>query len=210
MLAYLPRHADADRVREHHLVGLGCGEAPRQLEHPSRVDGALERAAEGGPDRHGRPDPILVRTRHDALRGLRRVLDGRVLVSLVERLRRGEGHVRLVQARLHEPVVAALVEDETGIDDPGASLDRRDDLFRPRHLRHPRGIDEAHGLDARQSGLGEAVDELGAHVRLEDLGIVLEAVARGDVADDDAALGHNTASLLSLSISSDESPSSPP
>ena len=118
--------------------------------------------------------------------------------------------MRLVQAGLHEPVVATLVEDETGIDDPRPALDRRDDLFRPRHLRHARRIDEADGLDARQSGIGETVDELGANLRLQDLRIVLEPVARGDVADDDAALAHKTASLLSLSISSDESPSSPP
>ena len=148
--------------------------------------------------------------RDDALCGLRRILDGRVLVALVERLGRGKSHVRLVQTRLHEPVVAALVEDETGIDDARSPLDRRDDLFCPRHLRHARRVDEADGLDARQSGIGEAVDELGPHMRLQDLLIILEPVAGGDVTDDDAALAHRTASLLSLSISSDESPSSPP
>ena len=79
-----------------------------------------------------------MRTRHDALGGLHRLLDGRVLVALVERLRRGERDVRLVQAGLHEPVVATLVEDETGIDDARPALDRGDDLFGPRHLRHPR------------------------------------------------------------------------
>ena len=118
--------------------------------------------------------------------------------------------MRLVQTGFHEPVVATLVEDETRIDDARPALDRRDDLFGPGHLRHPRGVDEADCLDARQPGIGEAVDELGANLRLEDLGIVLEPVARGDVADDDAALAHKTASLLSLSISSDESPSNPP
>ena len=209
-LAHLSRHAHADGVCEHHLVGLGGGETARELEDPPRVDGALERAAERGPDGHGRPEPIVVRTRHDALGGLHGLLDGRVLVALVERLRCGEGDVHLVQAGSHQPVVATLVEDETGIDDARPAVDRRDDLLRPRHLRHPCGIDEADCLDARQPGVGEAVDEFGANLRLEDLGIVLEPVARGDVADDDAALAHRTASLLSLSISSDESPSSPP
>ena len=61
-----------------------------------------------------------------------------------------------------------------------------------------------------QAGICEPVYELGANLRLESLGIVLEPVAGGDVADDDAALAHRTASLLSLSISSDDSPSSPP
>ena len=170
----------------------------------SRVDGALERAAERGPDRHGRSQPILVRTRDDALGGLYRLLDGRILVALVERLRRSERDVRLVQTGFHEAVVATLVEDETGIDDARPAVDRSDDLLGPSHLRHPRRIDEADCLDARQPGVSQALDKLGANLGFEDLGIVLEPVARGDVADDDAALGHNTASLLSLAISSDE------
>ena len=210
MLAHLSRHAHANGVCEHHLVGLGGCETSRKLEDSPRVDGPLERTAERGPDGHGRPKPVVVRARDDALGGLHRLVDGRVLVALVERLGGREGEVRLVEAGSHQPVVATLVEDETGIDDARPTLDRRDDLLRPRHLRHPCGIDEADCLDARQPGVSEAVDELGAKLRLEDLGIVLEPVARGDVADDDAALAHKTASLLSLSISSDESPSSPP
>jgi hypothetical protein len=100
-----------------------------------------------------------VRTRDDALGGLHRLLDGRILIALVERLRCSERHMRLVQAGFHKPVVATLVEDETGIDDTRPAVDRSDDLFGPGHLRHPRRIDEAHCLDARQPSICEPVYE---------------------------------------------------
>ena len=63
---------------------------------------------------------------------------------------------------LAQPVVAALVHREAGVDDALAPLDRRDHLLRSGHLRHVLRADEAGRLDARQAGGREPVDELGA------------------------------------------------
>src|SRR5207302_11392518 len=73
----------------------------------------------------------------------------------------------------------------SGVDDAIEAVDRLDDLVRAGHLRDARRIDEADGLDPGQSGGGEAVYQLAPHPGLKDPGIVLETVARADVADGD-------------------------
>src|SRR5262249_53328463 len=65
-----------------------------------------------------------------------------------------------------------------------AGVGRRHDLLRARHLRHRLVADEAHRLDARQPGGGEAAHELRAHRRREHVRLVLEPVARPHVADE--------------------------
>ena len=82
-----------------------------------------------------------------------------------------------------QPLAAALVEDEAGELGALARLDRGDDLLGARHLRHRVVAHEAHRLDPRQPRRREPVDELGAHRRRERLRLVLEPVARADVAD---------------------------
>ena len=104
-----------------------------------------------------------------------------VLVPLVERLRRAEGEADLVQSGGDEAVVSPLVQREPGVDDAVDSVERRNDLLRAGHLRHPSRIDEArhlHGSDARSH---ELADELAADLGSEDFGLVLEPVARADV-----------------------------
>ena len=205
-VAHLPGHADADGVRDDDLVGPGRCCAPGELGDAARVDGALERAAEGGADRHGRADPVRLRARDDPLAGGHSLFDRRARVAAVELLRRGEREVDLVEAAVAEPVVAALVERETGIDHPVASVDRCDDLLRPGHLRHVLRADEAHGLDARHTRAREAVDQLGPHLGRERDGLVLQAVTRRDVADGDP---HTIPSSRNPSSSDAERPSSP-
>ena len=48
---HLPRHRDADRVGEDDLVRAELAHAVDDLQHPGRVDGALEGTAEGDADR---------------------------------------------------------------------------------------------------------------------------------------------------------------
>ena len=91
--------------------------------------------------------------------------------------------MHLVEPGCEQPVVAPLVERQPRVDDARPPLDRGNDLLGSGHLGDPRGIDEAGRLDPRQPGRGEAVDELCPHRRLEDLRVVLEPVARPDVAD---------------------------
>ena len=73
------------------MVGAARRDALGELEHPALVHASLERAKASATlmsDR--RDDPVLLRAGDDALPGLERLLDGRVLVSSVERLRRAE------------------------------------------------------------------------------------------------------------------------
>ncbi len=112
-------------------------------------------------------------------------------------LRRSERAVDAVEARAREPLVAALVQHE-----PGqlrcAALRRGDHLLRARHLRHAVVAHERDGLDPRYARGGEARDELGADGRRERVGLVLQPVARPDVADGDrghAGAGAGTYSM---------------
>src|SRR5262249_14435379 len=110
-----------------------------------------------------------------------------------------KGEMRLVEPRRREAIVTPLVEDKAGVDDAGTAADRRDDLLGPRHLGHAYRVDEADDLDARQPCGGEPRHELGPHSRLEHHGVVLEPVARCDIAHGDTA--HTTPSCSSDSSS---------
>ncbi len=116
-VVHLARHADADRVRNRDLVRAGRHDPRCELRHAARVDGALERTAEGDPDRHRRADPVGRRARDDPLGGGDALLDRCARVALVELLRRGEGEVHLVETAVTQPLVAALVQGEARVDD---------------------------------------------------------------------------------------------
>ena len=88
-----------------------------------------------------------MRTLDDALRRLDRVLDGGVLVALVERLRAGEGVVDLVEVGGGEAFVPALVQRKPRVDEAVAPVDGCDDLLRAAHLRDACRVHEAHSLD---------------------------------------------------------------
>ena len=114
--------------------------------------------------------------------------------------------MHLVEPAVAEPVVAALVQGEPGVDHPVAPVDRRDHLLGARHLRHVLWADEAHRLDARKAGYRETIDQLRPHVGRERDGLVLKAVTRADVADRDP---HTTPSSRNPSSSDAERPSRP-
>ncbi len=180
--SHRPRRRDPDRVREDDLVGAGDDEPLCEICDDTRVDLALERAAERDADRRrrrpvgDRQDPL------DPGRGLRQ---RRVAVALVEGLGGRERHVDAVERRRGEPLPAALVQHEPG--ELGLNVaDRRDDLLRTGHLRHALVADEADRLDPRQAGGREASNELGPDVGSERLRLVLKPVAGADVAERDA------------------------
>ena len=140
--------------------------------------------------------------------GRNRLCNRDTLIPLVQRLGGREREMHLVEPCRRQPVVATLVEHEAGVDDTRTALERGDDLLGAGHLRHAGGTDEADGLDTRQPGPAEPVDQLGAHRRLEHERIVLKPVAGGDVADRDAA--QITPSSRNAASSDSESPSRSP
>ena len=175
--AHLTRRGDADRVGED---DLGAVEAPGELGHAARIDAPFERAAEGDADRD--------RRRHlgcgeDLVDARDRLVERGVAVVPVELLGRAERRVHPVQAGRGEALVAALVQHEAGVLGAVAPLDPGDHLLGAGHLRHAVVAHEADRLDARHARGGEAVDELRPRRRLQRLGLVLEAVARADVAE---------------------------
>ena len=162
-------------------------EARGELRHDARIDASLERATERARDRHRRRR--LARRREDRLDALDRLGERRVPVAEVEGLGDRKGHVDAIEAGSGEALPAAFVEDEARELDALAPLHAVDDLLGARHLRHAVGADEAHRLDAAQPGRREPVDELRPRLGRQHLGLVLEAVARSDVADDDVHHG---------------------
>jgi hypothetical protein len=80
--------------------------------------------------------------------------------------------------------VALLVQHEPAQLGPLHALDSRDDVLRACHLRNEVVAHERDGLHARNPRAGQAADELRAHRGGEDVRLVLEPVARADVADD--------------------------
>ena len=149
----------------------------RVLDHETRVDVALERAAEGDADRRGR---LQVGCLEDLLGGPRPFLDRRVLVTPRERVGDGVGDVDLVGGRLQRAVEALAVEHEAGVDG-SVRGEMREHLLRAGHLRHELGVHETRRLDAGQSGVRQPRAQLGARRGLERHFVVLETVARPHV-----------------------------
>ena len=94
-----------------------------------------------------------------------------------------EREANLVEPRRQEPVVSALVESEARTNETGTGTDCGHDLLCPGHLRDALRVDEARDLDAREPRVCESPHELGAHLDLEDLGLVLQPVAWPHVVD---------------------------
>ena len=73
-----------------------------------------------------------------------------------------------------------------------------DDLLRAGHLRHALGADEADRLDHGEPRGREPVDELGPRLRRQDVPLVLQAVARPDLADRDQATRSGVTRTITL------------
>src|SRR6266511_1142891 len=175
----LRRRGDADRVSEHDLVRL---ELSAELRHVSGIDAPFEGTAERDADRHRRGQLGHAEDRHRLRHGL---VERHVAVPLVERLGRRERAVHAAELRLAETLVALEVQDEPCVLGSVAWLDSRDDLLGSCHLRHTIVADEGRRLDARKTRGREPVDELGADAGRDNVGLVLQPVARADVAERD-------------------------
>ena len=86
-------------------------------------------------------------------------------------------------AQRQRVVEAALVRDQHARRDVVGKLDAAQHLARVRQLRDHVGAHERRDLEAAQPGTPERVDQAHLVVRGDDLGLVLEAVARADLAD---------------------------
>ena len=170
---------DADRVSEDDLVRL---ELRTEIGHVSRVDVSLEGAAERDADSRGRRQLGDADDRH---RLGERLVEGHGPVALVERLGRSERAVDTSELRLAQPLVALHVQHQACELRPLAVLDPRGDLFGAGHLRNAVVAHERHRLDSRQSRRRKSVDEVRAHGRREHVRLVLQPVARADVAEGD-------------------------
>ena len=82
---------------------------------------------------------------------------------------------------------ALLVRDQHGERDVVRRVDRPQHLARVGELRDHVGAHEARDLETAQPGAREHVDQPHLVGRGDDLGLVLEAVARAHLADADAA-----------------------
>jgi hypothetical protein len=142
------------------------------------LDASRERAAERGRQRDGEADPVRAGPLGQARAQGGGVGHRGVLVARGELVGHGKRVVDLVHGRRDGAVVAALVEDEPGVDRAGPAMQGLEDLLRAGHLRHPGGIDEGDGLDPGHLRGREAIAELGADRGGERPGVVLQPVAR--------------------------------
>jgi hypothetical protein len=86
---------------------------------------------------------------------------------------------------LERPLEAARIGHERGVQRAGASCDAGEHLAGIRHLRHPARADERTGLDHRQAGGAEPIDERDLVGGGDDGVLVLQPVARAHFDDEE-------------------------
>ena len=120
-----------------------------------------------------------------ALQAGQRLLDRAVDVRAVVRLARAqEARDRLEALAQRQRVVEApLVRDQHAGDDAVGQVDATQDLGRVGQLRHDVRPHERRDLEAAKAGARERVDQAHLVVGGDDLRLVLEPVARPDLAD---------------------------
>ncbi len=164
------------------------------LKDPLRLDAPLVGTAER--DRDDAPRSADPSPRARASTGsspVERLLDRAVDVRPVVRLARREEDVDLVEGRAPGAALASrsasavsrprLVRDQDADRDLGRHVDRAQDLGCVGELRDHVGPHEARDLDPAQAGAGEPSISRTLSAVGDDLRLVLEAVARPDLAD---------------------------
>ena len=189
--ADLGRDADADRVGEHDLVRAGRRHAARVLDARRRGRrGPRTGSRTQRPASPWRAAPAACAARDDRSAAAAASSRARVLVALGERVGDRIGDVHLAHAGGQRPLQRrARFSTSAAIRSPSPpSAQRREDLLRAGHLRHELRVDEARRLDPPQAGGGEPVGTARrASPGASATRVVLQAVARPDVADDDVS-----------------------
>ncbi len=189
---HLHRVRHPGRVAEADLLGAGVAQARSDCQHALGPHLALVGAAERGRDHGLAAQALGAGAGEHALESGERLLDGAVHVVAVVRVRGRQEHVDLVErgarpagplAQRERRVEPALVGDQHRHAHLGGDVDRLQHLGRVGELRDHVGAHEAGHLQAAQAGARERVDQLDLGGGRDHLGLVLEAVARTDLAD---------------------------
>ena len=161
--------------------GGSLGDSGRDLLDSRGIDLALEGAAEGDAQDHGRATPVRSCSLDDRPGDGNRLLDRGSLISPVELLGHPEREAHLVEPGRDQSVVAALVEGQTRPRHAGQRPDGRHHSLGVCHLGHAARIDEARDLDGGKPGRGQPAHELRPGRDVEDVRLVLQPVARADL-----------------------------
>src|SRR4051794_5123598 len=184
-LAHLARVGHAGGVAEADLLRAGGDEPLRDGEDALARDVALVGVAEAHADDALAAQPRLAGAGQHPLQPGQRLLDRAVDVLAVVGLARAEEDVDLVEvlAQLQGVVEAALVGDEHRHADVVGDVRALEHLAPVGQLRDDVGADEARDLQPLDAGARELLDEPDLVLGGDDLGLVLKAVARADLAD---------------------------
>src|SRR4051794_16599120 len=186
--SHLARVGHAGRVAEADLLRAGGDEALGDDEDALGRDLALVGAAEARADHALAAQARLAGARQHALQPGQRLLDRAVDVLAVVGLGAAQEDVDLLEAvaQLERVVQAALVGDEHRDGDVGGDPRALEDLAAVGELRDDVGAHEARDLEALEAAVRERLDQTDLVVGGDDLGLVLKAIARADLADADA------------------------
>src|SRR5215218_920107 len=174
------------------LGAAGSGQPLGDRQHALGIDLALVGTAERDRDDRLAAQALAERAGDDLLEPGQRLLYRAVDVRAAVALRRGQEEVDLAErlAQLERVVEAALVRDQ---DRDGHLVG---DVGAAQHLRSVGelwddvGADEARHLEALQARAREHLDQPHLVVGRDGLGLILEAVARADLADADRIVSH--------------------
>ena len=109
------------------------------------------------------------------------------LVPAIELVGREHDHPDLAATRRGGPVETRAVQDQADVGDVVALRQGPTNGFGVRHLRHAPRVHETGDLDAPDPGVDGAADEFELHLGGDRGRLVLQAVARPDLDDADAA-----------------------
>src|SRR4051794_30640072 len=195
----LPRVGHPGGVAEADLPRARRGEARGELEHASGVDGTLVRASEGRRDHRRAAQPRVADRGDHLLEARERLRDRAVDVLAVVGLRCAEEHGDLVEAlaQLERGLQPARVGHQDRERDVVGHVDALEHRARVVELRDDVGPDEARDLQPLEARSRERVDQTDLVVGRDALGLVLEAVARPDLAD--AHRRHSLTAVVNLS-----------
>ncbi|MCY1523787.1 hypothetical protein D9M68_586940 [compost metagenome] len=169
--------AHADGVGHVDLVDLHRQVALRHVYHRFDRDFALVRAAQRAADAAAHADAGLAGGLHHGFETRDGFRDRTVDVLLREGLAGGAEDHDLVGPGRKRALEALHVGRQHGIDRAGAALDARHDVRAVGHLWHPFGRYERCGLDIREAGGAEPVDQFHLDVGRHEFLFVLQAIA---------------------------------